>query len=90
VRDAVDALDAPDDPDADLGFAAAVASSYVGPAASEVCGLSVQVHGGIGFTWEHDAHLCLKRAKLDEAWFGTPAWHRRRIADAVFPARVAR
>ncbi len=87
VRDAVDALD---DPGTDLGFAASVVSSYVGPAASEVCGLSVQVHGGIGFTWEHDAHLCLKRAKLDEAWFGSPAWHRRRIADAVFPARVAR
>jgi alkylation response protein AidB-like acyl-CoA dehydrogenase len=87
VRDAIDALD---DPGSDLPFAAAVASSYVGPAASGVCGLSVQVHGGIGFTWEHDAHLCLKRAKLDEAWFGTPAWHRRHLADTVFPAGTPR
>ena len=46
------------------------------------------VHGGIGFTWEHDAHLYLKRAKLDEVLFGTPSWHRRRLADAVFPALV--
>ncbi len=85
VRAAVDALD---DAGAGAGvaLAAAVATSYAGPACSQVCALGVQVHGGIGFTWEHDSHLYLKRAKLDEAWFGTPAWHRRRLAGAVFPA----
>ena len=45
----------------------------------------MRVHGGIGFTWEHDSHLYLKRVKLDEVLFGTPSWHRRRLADAVFP-----
>ena len=47
------------------------------------------MYGGIGFTWEHEAHRYLKRAKLDEVLFGTPSWHRRRLADAVFPASVS-
>ena len=59
---------------------AAVTSSYVGPACTEACALGLRVHGGIGFTWEHDSHLYLKRAKLDEVLFGTPSWHRRRLA----------
>jgi alkylation response protein AidB-like acyl-CoA dehydrogenase len=62
---------------------AAVTSSYVGPACSEVCALGLLVHGGIGFTWEHDSHLYLKRAKLDEVLFGTPSWHRRRLAQTL-------
>jgi alkylation response protein AidB-like acyl-CoA dehydrogenase len=65
-----------------------VTSSYVGPACSEVCGLAMRVHGGIGFTWEHDTHLQMKRVKLDEVLFGSPSWHRRRLADAVFPSLV--
>jgi alkylation response protein AidB-like acyl-CoA dehydrogenase len=65
-----------------------VTASYVGPACSEVCALAMRVHGGIGFTWENDTHLQLKRVKLDELLFGTPAWHRRRLADAVFPALI--
>jgi alkylation response protein AidB-like acyl-CoA dehydrogenase len=67
---------------------AAITSSYVGPACSEACALGLLVHGGIGFTWEQDSHLYLKRAKLDELLFGRPSWHRRRLADAVFPALV--
>jgi alkylation response protein AidB-like acyl-CoA dehydrogenase len=47
----------------------------------------LRVHGGIGFTWEHDSHLYLKRAKLDEVLFGTPSWHRRRLAQTLV-ARV--
>ena len=62
---------------------AAVASSYVGPACSDVCALGLLVHGGIGFTWDHDSHLYLKRAKLDEVLFGTPSWHRRRLAQTL-------
>ena len=47
-----------------------------------------KVHGGIGYTWEHDLHLYVKRAKLDEALCGDAAWHARRagrrlIADAA-------
>jgi alkylation response protein AidB-like acyl-CoA dehydrogenase len=40
----------------------------------------LQVHGGIGFTWDHDLHLLLKRAQLDASSFGDAAWHRERIA----------
>ena len=82
TRAAAEVLDG--DPSA-WATTAAVTSSYVGPAASNACDLALRVHGGIGFTWEHDAHLLLKRAKLDEVLFGTPSWHRRRLADAVFP-----
>ena len=57
-----------------------------GPACAEACGLALRVHGGIGFTWEHDSHLYLKRAKLDEVLFGTPSWHRRRLAGAMIAA----
>ena len=75
------------------GAAAAVAVStakaYACDAAVAVCTDAVQAHGGIGFTWEHDAHLWLKRALLDRALFGSPSWHRRRVADAVLPAQTA-
>jgi alkylation response protein AidB-like acyl-CoA dehydrogenase len=73
---------------ADWPTSAAVTSSYVGPACAEVCALGLRVHGGIGFTWEHDSHLYLKRAKLDEVLFGTPSWHRRRLA-RMLVSRVA-
>ena len=41
------------------------------------------MHGGIGFTWEHDAHLYFKRARSSRALFGAPAEHRERIAAAI-------
>jgi alkylation response protein AidB-like acyl-CoA dehydrogenase len=69
-------------------LAASIAKEFTGDAAVRVCGSAVQVHGGIGFTWEHDAHIWLKRALLDRALYGSPAWHRRRVADAVLPAPV--
>ena len=78
-----------DDDSAGKNAAAAITASYVGPACSEVCALAMRVHGGIGFTWEHDTHLQMKRAKLDEVLFGRPSWHRRRLADAVFPTLIA-
>jgi len=59
---------------------ASVTSSYVGPACAEACALALRVYGGIGFTWEHESHLYLKRVKLDEVLFGTPSWHSRRLA----------
>ena len=73
----------------DWSTTAAITSSYVGPACAHACALALLVHGGVGFTWEHDSHLFVKRVKLDECLFGTPAWHRRRLADSVFPALVA-
>src|SRR3712207_6871148 len=44
---------------------------------------NIQIHGGIGYTWEHDAHLYLKRAKSSELLFGAPRQHRARLADLV-------
>jgi alkylation response protein AidB-like acyl-CoA dehydrogenase len=86
ARGGAEALDR--DP-SEWATAASVTASFVGPACSEACGLHMIVHGGIGFTWEQDSHLYMKRVKLDEVLFGTPAWHRRRLADAVFPALIA-
>jgi alkylation response protein AidB-like acyl-CoA dehydrogenase len=77
-----------DDHPAGWSTTAGITASYVGPACSEVCALAMRVHGGIGFTWEHDTHLWMKRVKLDEVLFGRPSWHRRRLADAVFPTLV--
>ena len=65
--------------------AVSTAKAYACDAAVAVCTDTVQAHGGIGFTWEHDAHLWLKRALLDRALFGSPSWHRRRVSDAVLP-----
>ena len=69
-----------DEPGDEFARAAAAVSSFAIPACADACMIAVQVHGGIGFTWEHDAHLFLKRVKLDEELFGRPTWHRRRLA----------
>jgi alkylation response protein AidB-like acyl-CoA dehydrogenase len=55
---------------------ASAAVAYAKAAASRVAGTALQVHGGIGFTWEHDLHLFLRRIKVDEAVDGTVAEHR--------------
>jgi alkylation response protein AidB-like acyl-CoA dehydrogenase len=57
-----------------------VAASYARDAAAKVTGDAIQVHGGIGYTWEHDCHRLFKRAKLNEAFLGDPAAHRDRLA----------
>lgn len=57
-----------------------VAGSYARDAAVRVAGDAVQAHGGIGFTWEHDCHLFLKRTQLDAALLGDPSTHRERLA----------
>jgi len=69
---------ATDAPDADL--AVSVAKSFGSEALARVAAESVQVHGGIAFTWEHDMHLYQKRIKSMEALFGDEAYHRERIA----------
>ncbi|MEX2031822.1 MAG: acyl-CoA dehydrogenase family protein, partial [Dehalococcoidia bacterium] len=45
---------------------------------------SIQVHGGIGYTWEHDLHLYLRRAVSSEHWLGTTTWHHDRLAELIF------
>ncbi|APE17238.1 acyl-CoA dehydrogenase [Mycobacterium sp. WY10] len=56
----------------------AVAQAYCSEAFVTVAANNIQVHGGIGFTWEHPAHLYLRRARTDAQLFGEPAWHRER------------
>jgi len=74
------ALDA-DVPDA--AMAASVAKSFVGEAARKVCGSSIQVHGGIGFTWEYDLHLYFKQAKYYEVLYGDAEHHRELVLHEV-------
>ena len=66
--------------DAEASLAASMAKAWCSDASQRVLAAGMQVHGGIGFTWDHDIHLSLKRARLDAASFGTAAWHRERIA----------
>jgi alkylation response protein AidB-like acyl-CoA dehydrogenase len=56
----------------------AMAQAYCSDAFCSVAAATIQVHGGIGFTWEHPAHLYLRRARTDAQIFGDPAWHRER------------
>jgi alkylation response protein AidB-like acyl-CoA dehydrogenase len=64
----------------DASLAASTAKAWASDAARRVMSSALQVHGGIGFTWEHDLHLYLKRAQLDGVTFGDAAYHRERIA----------
>jgi alkylation response protein AidB-like acyl-CoA dehydrogenase len=64
----------------EVPLAASAAKVYCSQAYSKIAGDAIQVHGGIGFTWEHPAHLYFKRAKGSEAMFGTPAYHRDLLA----------
>jgi alkylation response protein AidB-like acyl-CoA dehydrogenase len=72
-------------------LAASMAKAYASDAGTRVTGASLQVHGGIGFTWEHDLHLWLKRASSDAVMFGDARWHREQVARLVFdqPAAAA-
>ncbi|MCK9901530.1 acyl-CoA dehydrogenase [Parafrankia colletiae] len=60
-----------------------VAKAFIGDYGSELLQDCVQMHGGIGVTFEHDLHLFLRRVVLDRALYGTPAEHRQRIAGVV-------
>ena len=64
-----------------LPLAAAMAKASASDAGWNVTSSALQVHGGIGFTWEHDLHFFLKRAKVDGSLFGSARAHRDRVAD---------
>jgi alkylation response protein AidB-like acyl-CoA dehydrogenase len=66
--------------DPELSRRAAAAKSACSEAFSTVAGEMIQLHGGIGITWEHDAHRYFKRAHGSAQLFGPPAWHRARLA----------
>jgi alkylation response protein AidB-like acyl-CoA dehydrogenase len=74
--DAAAAVDARSPDGAEL---ASVAKAFVGDYGAELAQDCVQIHGGIGLTFEHDLHLFLRRITLDRALYGTPSEHRRRI-----------
>ena len=69
---------AADDPERSVS--ASMAKAWCSDASRRVMAAGLQVHGGIGFTWEHDMHLYLKRAQLDQVSYGDAAAHRDRIA----------
>ena len=58
-----------------------MAKALASDAGWNVTSSALQVHGGIGFTWEHDLHFFLKRAKVDGSLFGSAREHRDRVAD---------
>ena len=66
-----------DDPD--RAIAASTAKIWAGDASKRVMASALQVHGGVGFTWEHDLHLYMKRSQLDQVSFGDAVWHRTRL-----------
>ncbi|NVI92808.1 acyl-CoA dehydrogenase family protein [Actinomadura sp. BRA 177] len=67
----------------ELPGAAALAKAYCSDAYFHTAGEAIQIHGGIGFTWEHDAHLYFKRAQGSRQLFGTPDRHRERLAEVA-------
>jgi acyl-CoA dehydrogenase len=74
---------AADEAPGELPMAAALAQAYVGRACFEVARDNLLLHGGVGFTWEHDAHLYYKRAKADEVLLGPSRTHRARLAELL-------
>jgi alkylation response protein AidB-like acyl-CoA dehydrogenase len=70
--------------DADRTRACHVAKAAAGEAARRILKDGIQVHGGIGYTWEHDLHLYLRRATGDEYLLGPTGWHHDRLADLLF------
>ncbi len=73
------AVDAPD-----REIAAAMAKAQAATAANFVTAECIQIHGGVGFTWENDAHIFLRRAKVDDLLLGAQGWQRTRVADEYF------
>jgi alkylation response protein AidB-like acyl-CoA dehydrogenase len=68
---------------AEAPLAAAMAKAYCSDAYRHTAGEGIQVHGGIGFTWEHDMHLYFKRAKSSEVTFGDATWNRELVAQLI-------
>ncbi len=70
--------------DADRHRAAHAAKAAAGEAATLCAKDGIQIHGGIGYTWEHDLHLYIRRAYASEHLLGTSDWHRDRLAELIF------
>jgi alkylation response protein AidB-like acyl-CoA dehydrogenase len=68
----------------DRESAAAMAKAYAAEAANYVTAECIQVHGGVGYTWDCDAHVLLRRAKVNDLLLGYQGWQRERVADLYF------
>jgi alkylation response protein AidB-like acyl-CoA dehydrogenase len=78
--------------DADPGalpLSASMAKAYASDAGWRVPDASIQVHGGIGFTWEHDLHFFLKRGRANASMYGDARWHREQVAKKVLAGAAA-
>ena len=64
-----------------------MAKAFVTSAAVEIAGKAMQLHGGIGYTWESGIHVYLKRAALNRSLFGSPAAHRHELAERYKKSR---
>ncbi len=67
----------------ELPATASLVKAYCSEAYFHAAAENIQIHGGIGFTWEHDAHLYFKRAKASELLFGAPDYHRERLTQRI-------
>jgi alkylation response protein AidB-like acyl-CoA dehydrogenase len=74
---------------ADAAAAVSTAKTYASDAARNVGNRGIQIHGGMGFTWENDMHLYYRRAKASETAFGDAAFHRERLARLMIDATSA-
>ena len=74
----------------DAGLSASIAKSYVGEMSPEIVQGCIQMHGGIGVTWEHDLHLYLRRVALYRSMFGTPEEHNLRVYQWQEPGNLQR
>jgi alkylation response protein AidB-like acyl-CoA dehydrogenase len=67
----------------DRPAAVSTAGSFVGDGFAALCGEALQLHGGIGFTWEHDVHLFIRRAITNKGLYGDPSWHREQLCSVA-------
>jgi alkylation response protein AidB-like acyl-CoA dehydrogenase len=72
-----------DEGQSDAPLAVSMAKAAASDTSRKVSAAGIQLHGGIGMTWEHDLHLYLKRAKANEIAFGDATWHRERVARLI-------
>jgi len=64
----------------EASLTSAMAKAFASDAYRDAAAENIQIHGGVGFTWEYDCHLYFKRAKSDEMWLGSATFHRERVA----------
>ena len=73
------AVDALDQSSTSAFEVASMAAAFVGEQGNQTAQQCLQIHGGIGYTWEHDLHLLMRRIQTNSVMYGTPTWHRERI-----------